>query len=70
MLYLALRYVVVLQSFRYSQVSGNISGYRMKVKVWSVDMELFLVWAICLPENELLAGAQRISPLEVNSPFG
>lgn len=69
MLNVSLRSAEIPQSFRHPQVSGTISDYSMKEKVWCVGREPPVVLTICLPENGAGAGAQRISLLEVNSPF-
>ena len=40
MLNVSLRSAEIPQSFRHPQVSGTISGYSMKEKVWCVGREL------------------------------
>lgn len=68
MLNLSLRSAEIPQSFRHPQVSGTISGYeKRRCGVWAENF--LVVLTICLPKNGAGAGAQRISLLEVNSPF-
>lgn len=68
MLNLSLRSAEIPQSFRHPQVSGTISGYeKRRCGVWAENFPVVLT--ICLAKNGAGAGAQRISLLEVNSPF-